>query len=273
MKRDELALVKRNKRASESDGFFPRDLPDSVVSEHFVDLVIISRDRSVTVKVSPYECSYGFRRSKFLRQILKSLTPPRRLLLPSCQSPRLRGSYSISLTPSIDDMDDIATVVEDSSCQDIRAALEFIHMGYESLNFTAVPAMKYAKTAEFLMIRALREHLLVLSFTTITGIYVRHIDDMYRHQGEKIEKFPKSNEQGQPAVVITPSQYQMTSWEAYFILRHLGYTSDPEARTRIQLDKWVAFNPTLLRDPRLYEYGHVYFSSKEMAKFVSQHTR
>jgi hypothetical protein len=44
--------------------------------------------------------------------------------------------------------------------------------GIEGIDFTKVSALKYARTAQYLMIEALLDHLIILSYNTITGTRV-----------------------------------------------------------------------------------------------------
>ena len=91
---------------------------------NFIDLVILSSEkgRSCTVKISPYECAHGFRRSRFLQELL-STTHSSQTLLES----RWEAHSLVRCENGGDESVNVATVVEDSSSQDIRAALDFVH--------------------------------------------------------------------------------------------------------------------------------------------------
>ena len=153
-------------------------LQANVMATNFIDLIIRSQEKDTYVKISPYECSYGFRSSKFLREVLDMTMA---IIPVSTSSPAYGTKKHWSLTTSAAgnrviksstnniNQFDFPIVIEDSNFHDIMAILEYVHKGSDGIDFRAVSAVKYAKTAQYLMIESLHDLLVLWSYKTITG--------------------------------------------------------------------------------------------------------
>ena len=93
-----------------------------------VELTIRSIDRSTVVKISPYECAYGFRSSQFLRDLLnesRGFTYSKSIKDESARP--FKYSRTIVKAPVSKKCINTFVVVEDSNHHNIMAALEYIH--------------------------------------------------------------------------------------------------------------------------------------------------
>ena len=76
---------------------------EDIKKENFIDLYIRSREKDELITISPYECGYGFRRSRFLYQLLT---------MPDQKDGQKKSFISI---------------FEDSENHNIKAALDYMH--------------------------------------------------------------------------------------------------------------------------------------------------